>query len=344
VIMMPDEKVTPVSVVVLNCNGKAYLESCLSSILIDDYPNFELIFVDNGSTDGSVKFVEQKFGKDPRLKIIVNKMNLGIAEGHNVGIRHAIGHYIVFVDNDTIVGANWLQELVKILDSDPTIGAAQSKLVLMNNPNYLDCAGGFMDYHGFTCERGHFEKDAGQYDKIDEIFYSKCGAMVVRRDVLDKVGLFDSDYFIHYEETDLCWRIWLLGYRVAFCPFSIVYHALSFTITKLNLNQTYYLTRNCITTLIKNYESRRLVKHFTAFTFIEIPRMFYYMLKKDRKGLTLAKAFLWNLVHLKSTWKKRVKVQYLIRKVPDDAVMTRVMIKPYQFPYRLFYRIVPCNR
>lgn len=163
-----------VSVIILNYNGSrnlgVILKDCLASVLNADYPNFEVLF-DNASSDGSVEFVEKTFGQDPRLHIIHNKWNLGFAEGNNVGVRNARGEYVALLNSDTRVDPGWLTELVKAAQP-PEVGAVQSKLVKMNAPDLLDCAGGLLDYYGYHFERGRGEK-ASKFNQTVEVFYGK---------------------------------------------------------------------------------------------------------------------------------------------------------------------------
>ena len=341
--LMPGDYIPLVSVVVLNFNGKVLLGRCLTSIFNSDCKSLEIIVVDNGSVDGSIEFTKKEFGNDPRLKIILNESNLGVAEGHNVGIRHSRGKYIAFLDNDTQISSKWFNELVKALESDPTIGAVQSKIMLMDKKNTFDSTGGFIDYYGISCERGNCIQDIGQYENISEIFHSKCSAMIIRRKVLDEIGFFDSRYFTHYDDTDLCWRVRLRGYRVLYIPTTFAYHNVSFTASNLKLDETYYLVKNCITTLIKNYERKNMFKYLAGFLLLELTRMMYYFFRRDRRSTSLVKAIVWNMVHLRSTWRMRIKIQCTLRRVSDGQIMKGIMIKPCPFPLRLLYRIVRCN-
>lgn len=335
-----------VSVVVLNYNGRSILKECLDSILSQNYPNFEVLLVDNGSKDNSLEFVRESY-QDTRLKIIENGANLGVSEGHNAGIRKAKGIYILFLDNDTWIEEKCIENLVTTLESDQTIGAAQAKLVIASEPNTFDCTGGFMDYHGITCERGHLKKDKGQYESIDEIFYCKLSAMIVRADVLNAVGELDSKYFMHFDETDLCWRIWLNGHRLVYIPKVKVHHRANYTITGIGANQMYFLTRNCILSIIKNYEFHNVVRNLSALLSMEITRALNYLLtRKIDKGKTLIRSITWNLINLKSTLKKRSLIQYKIRQISDRTLMQRILIKPNPLPLRLIhrkYRITKCQ-
>jgi GT2 family glycosyltransferase len=316
-----------VSIIILNYNGRDFVERCLKSVLNTDYPNFEVVFVDNASTDGSPELVKKMFGSDPRLKFIHNDNNLGFAEGNNIGARAAKGEYIVFLNNDTEVDPNWIEEIVKVMESDLTIGIAQSKLRSLGNRRLMDCAGGFIDHYGWSHRRGEREEDRGQFSKVDEIFYAVGAAMVVRRGILNKVEMFDPNYFIYFEDTDLCWRVWLSGHRVVFVPASIVFHMVRGTMKKQPVRTIFLGCRNNITTLLKNYELCNVVKYLPAnLMFICVVATF--RLLKGEINMTLAyfKAILWNILNLKHIWAERLRVQHLIRKISDDKLSEQGII------------------
>jgi len=144
-----------VSIIIVNFNDKRHLYRCLSSILKSEYPSFEIIVVDNGSTDGSVELVKKLFGNNPRIKLIQNERNLGPAAGRNIGAEVAKGRYLAFLDNDTEVNPKWLKEAVKVMESDLTIGAAQCKLLLMGHRNRFDYAGDYLSPYGFLIQSGN---------------------------------------------------------------------------------------------------------------------------------------------------------------------------------------------
>ncbi|MEM3871081.1 MAG: glycosyltransferase family 2 protein [Nitrososphaeria archaeon] len=328
-----------VSVIILNYNGLRnlgnILKECIESVLNTDYPNFEVLFVDNASTDGSVDFIKKKFGWDARLKIIQNERNFGFAEGNNIGMKKAKGEYIVLLNNDTKVDSQWLKELVKALQA-PEIGAAQSKILQLQNPNLLDCAGGFIDYIGLSYSRGYGEK-AEKYQKITEIFYAKGAALIIKRKVLKRIGCLDPIMFLYYEEADLCWRVWLNGYKVIFVPTSIVYHAQGATTSKLfEHSRVYFLTRNRIITLIKNYDLKSLLKNLPSLILLDIRNALVLILRRKWcTSFSIFEAIIWNITHLKYIWKKRSIVQNIIRRVSDDRIH-EIMIKPYPpFPHSL---------
>jgi hypothetical protein len=342
VIVMPNEseKWPLVSVVIVNYNGKELLQQCMNSALNSDYPNFEAILVDNGSTDGSVKLVKELFGDDPRVKLILNGRNLGAATGRNMGSRMAKGEYLAFLDNDTKVDSLWLKEAIGLMERGPTIGAIQCKLLLMNERDKFDYAGDYLSQYGFLIQRASFgEVDNGQLDKVAEIFSAKSAGMIVRRDVFNRIGGFDEDYFVYVEETDLCWRIWLNGYRVVFVPTSIVYHAFG-NEAKLRLSHTKFLskyhgTKNYITTLIKNLDTWNLLKilplHIGSWIGITV---WHIMRKRLVEASWVTKGALYNLTHFRCIWMKRKVVQSSVRKVPDSYLLPRIMRKP---PFTYFF-------
>ncbi len=157
-----------VSIVIVNHNGIDFVDDCLGSVLNSRYENFEVIFVDNGSTDGSLERVKAKFRQDKRLNFIANRASLGPAVGRNRGAKVSRGKYIVFLDNDTQVAENWISELVKVFESDSSVGCGQAKLLRMGTQDY-DCAGDYLGPLGFLIERSRGAKDEGQFDTIADI-------------------------------------------------------------------------------------------------------------------------------------------------------------------------------
>ena len=250
-----------VSVILLNHNGKNFLNECLESVLNSNYHNFEVLLIDNASTDDSIKIAKEKFGKSPYLRILRNFDNLGFAAGNNVGVKYGQGEYVVFLNNDTIVEPHWLVELVSVMETDAKIGAAQSKLLSLADKRFIDSAGDFIDYYGFPIRRGSWgEEDKGQYDLIEEIFSARGAAAIVRSKILTEIGAFDADFYLNYEDIDLCWRIRLNGYKIVFVPKSRVYHMGGASVTSSTLS-IFYTEKNRISALLKNMSCKYLVKY-----------------------------------------------------------------------------------
>lgn len=321
-----------VSVIIVNHNGIEFVDACLRSVLNNNYPYFEVIFVDNASEDKSLEYVKKTFGSDTRLRFIENKASLGPAVGRNKGIAAAKGSYAAFLDNDTVVDKDWLSELVKVFDSDPAIGAAQSKLLRIEQRDFFDSTGDYLTPLGFLSERARGAKDTGQFDYVCDIFSAKSASSIVRKEVLDRIGAFDEDYYMYLEETDLCWRVWLSGYRVVFIPGSVVYHAYG---TKKKAKAEYYPAyvvryygcRNYIATLIKNLGTLSLLKilpfHILSWSCLAL----MFMLKARLKdAMWIIKASLWNAVNIRALLQKRSVIQKKIRVIKDSRLMPKIMV------------------
>lgn len=317
-----------VSIIILSYESLKFLKKCLESVLDTKYNNFEVILVDNASTDGSIEYVKKTFGHDYRLDIIQNERNVGFAEGNNIGAKVARGKYVVFLNPDTVVDPNWLTAFVNVMEKDPTIGVCQSKLLSMENPKILDSAGDFIDYYGIMMRRGgdYMERDQGQYDNVDEIFSARGAAMITRQRVINEVGLFDPTFFLTYEDIDFCWRVRLRGYKVYFVPNSVVYHmGEAFTSTSFKI---FFITRNRIIALIKNYELRNLVKFLPQLIAVSTLILAAELVIRNRPKLVFnrLKGILWILSNFRYVWEERSKIQHNIRNVSDSEVM-RHMIK-----------------
>lgn len=319
-----DKKWSMVSVIILNYNGKNFLNECLNSVLNSSYPNFEVVLVDNASTDDSIKLAKEKYGSSPALIIIKNSANLGFAAGNNVGTSYAKGKYILFLNNDTVVEPNWLIEIVNVMDRDAKIGAAQSKLLSLADRKTIDSAGDFIDYYGLSFQRGLGEEDKGQYNQIDEIFSARGAALIVRSKILAEIGAFDDDFFFCYEDIDLSWRIRLNGYKIVFVPKSNVYHIGSAS-TISSATNVFHIEKNRLFALLKNMPLIYLAKYNPlTFTIGEI--MGDLMFNRPSLLYARIKAIFWVLKNFKKIWCKRLLIQRCIKKI-DDKIVTKYMLK-----------------
>ena len=319
-----------VSVIILNYNGLEHLKTCLDSVLNTDYPNFEVIVVDNGSTDGSVEFIESRY---PTVKLVKLRRNIYTAGGYMAGVLRARGKYVAILNNDVEVDRNWLKPLVNLLERMPWVAAADAKYKnFYDRSRFDDCAaaGRWIDYFCNNYTRGVNELDLGQYDKPAYIF----GVLTVfRRDILMKIGGFDTSYLFGYEDIDLGWRLNLAGYRVVYVPQSVIYHKSGAT-TKEGLSERrpkpefFYLNkRNRLITLIKNYSVANMMIALLV-TLSEYYLSSWYFLFRGKKtySLQLMRAVWYVLRNLKKIMKKRVLVQKL--RVTSDRG-----IKKYMIPY-----------
>lgn len=308
-----------VSIIVLNYNGQEFLKDCLGSVLSSEYPNFEVLFVDNNSTDGSVELVRELFGNDPHLRIIRNEANLGFCEGNNVGVRASKGKYVIFLNNDTIVDPHWVKELVNAIDKDLSIGAAQCKILRKGDRDVIDSAGGTFDKFGFAVRKGHGQLDRGQFDKVEEIPHAIAVAMVVRKDVLDEVGLFDPNFFIHLDNVDLCLRIHLNGHKIVFVPKSRVWHVGRGGIGAPGI---YHTCKNRITIPLKNFEPLNSLKYTLIYgIFILGMALLFLLTRKLKLGIAAIRGLVWNIVNFKYIWSNRQWIQRKVRKMPDREIL-----------------------
>lgn len=322
------ENLPLVSIVVSNHNGIELnlLEDCLESVFEIDYPNFEVILVDNDSTDGSVDHIKKQLGSNSRLRVIENLVNM-YSQGLNLGVGKARGKYVVFFNNDIKVARDYLMILVDVLEKDERIGLAQGKLLSESQRDRIDSAGEAMDLYGNPITIGAGEADVGQY-RAGEILSASGSASVVRKSVFDEVGLFDTDYGIGYEDIDLALRIRLREYKVLFVPEAIVYHKRGSTdrSSRVRLRARRHFNTNRIVTILKNYNRANLLKALPVTTLLYIVAFLWEAVGKRefRLAATRLTALGWNVRNLGATLKKRQHVQQEIRKVPDKEI-TRLM-------------------
>lgn len=244
-----------VATVMLNYNGKKYLERFLPFFKASRYPNDRLYVVDNASTDGSAKWLKATY---PQVDCISLETNKGYAGGYNDALANIDAKYFALVNSDVEITSQWLDPIIKMMENDPTIAAVQPKILAEGHRGYFEyagAAGGFMDSLGFPFCRGRvlnkIERDTGQYDTPIPIFWASGAAFVVRSDVFKSVGGFDPDYFAHQEEIDLAWKFLLKGYKIMCCPSSVVYHVGGGTLTYNSPAKIYLNFRNNIITLFK---------------------------------------------------------------------------------------------
>ncbi|MEA1987511.1 MAG: glycosyltransferase family 2 protein, partial [Candidatus Marinimicrobia bacterium] len=193
-----------ISIIVLNYNGKRFLKTLFDSLLRTTYPNYELIMVDNHSSEDDIDFVKKNY---PSVKVYDTGKNLGYAGGNNFGIKKANGEFVLLLNNDIEVTSGWLEPIMEEFESDENIAVCQPKILQMKNRNYFEYAGasgGFMDIFGYPFLRGRImekiEKDEGQYDDNIDLFWASGAAIAIRKKVLDQSGLLDEDFFLHMEE------------------------------------------------------------------------------------------------------------------------------------------------
>lgn len=245
-----------VSVIILNWNGLGLLQRFLPSVVASSYSNLEIVLADNASTDDSIAWVEREY---PSVRVIRHPANWGFCRGNNEAIRQTDGEFVVLLNNDVEVEPDWLEPLVAEMQKDDTLAAVQPKLLDISDRRqfeYAGASGGHMDRFGFTFARGRVfhtvERDTGQYDDAEDIFWATGAALMLRRSCLDTVGLLDERFEFHMEEVDLCWRLRRAGFGIRVVPASRVYHAGGSSLPRTDSRKTYFNYRNSLLMLDKN--------------------------------------------------------------------------------------------
>ncbi len=246
-----------VAVVILNWNGKNYLETFLPALVTCPYSNLEIIVGDNASTDDSVDFIRSNY---PQVKIIITDQNYGFAGGYNRVLKEVDADYFVLLNSDVEVSSgDWISPVINLMESDSKIAAAQPKILSYRDKQsfeYAGAAGGFIDKWGYAFCRGRLfdtiEKDGGQYNRASEIFWASGAAFFIKKSCWDEAGGFDEDFFAHMEEIDLCWRLKHLGYQIWYCPDSAVYHVGGGTLSAESPHKTFLNFRNNLLMIQKN--------------------------------------------------------------------------------------------
>ena len=245
-----------VAIVILNWNGKDFLEKFLPSVLRSAYANFSVIVADNASTDDSIVFLQANY---PGVRLIENAINEGFAKGYNTALKQVESDYYILLNSDVEVDPGWISPVIKLMESDQSIAACQPKILAFSNKNkfeYAGASGGWIDSLGYPFCRGRVfdfcEIDHGQYDNIAEIFWASGAALFVRSSIFHALNGFDEYFFAHQEEIDLCWRMKRAGYKIFAQPSSIVYHVGGGTLPMGSRRKVFLNFRNNLVMLSKN--------------------------------------------------------------------------------------------
>lgn len=323
-----------VSIVIINARGTSLLDLCLKTVTKTKYPKFEIIVIDCLSSNVE-KWTRENY---PGVKVLHFDQDIGSSASHNVSLRLAKGSYLAFLDNDVLVDPYWLTELIKVLESDLSIGVVQSKILNYNDrPHSIDSAGDFIDYYGNGYRLGLGEQDKGQFDRKRSIFSARGAAMAVRRKVFEEVFMFDEDFFVYLDDADFGWRVRLRGYDIVLVPRSVVYHAAGSTIRKRATFVTFHNSKNKIAMLIKNYNMCNLARYIIPCIIVTMGLSFLWLFKGEKNmAISYVKATVWNLLHLKKTWRKRLRIQCHLRKKSDSTIKSLMLRTSISTLIRLF--------
>lgn len=317
-----------VSIIIVHFNGFSVLKNCLHSLSSLSYKNFEVIVVDNHSSDDSVTEIK-KIKLNFSLKLLELKRNLGFAGGNNAALKVTNGKYLLLLNNDTTVKSDLLDVLVNKMESDSEIGAMQPKIKMMDDTSILDNAGAYLNPLGLTVHWGYGEKDSKEFNKEEKIFSAKGACLITRTDLVNSIGLFDDNFGSYFEESDFCFRVWLSGYKVIYYPKTFILHKVGFTSKKMDqVSVMLVSTRNRIFSLFKNLSTLHL---FTVLglhlLFLVILGLYYLVQLKFRRMWMIYGAIWWNISNISLLLSGRKGVQRL-RVVSDDAIFPIIM-KPF---------------
>ena len=245
-----------VAVVILNWNGKHYLQQFLPSVMASTYPSLRVVIADNASTDDSVIFLQQTF---PNIEIITLSENLGFAGGYNAALQKVNAPYYVLLNSDVEVTRDWIEPMIDLLTKDDRIAACQPKILSFANKQmfeYAGASGGMLDLFGYPFARGRIfdsiEKDEGQYDDAIPCFWASGAALCIKAAAFHAAGGFDNVFFAHQEEIDLCWRLQKAGLQIYVVPAAVVYHVGGGTLPTGSKQKVFLNFRNNLLMMYKN--------------------------------------------------------------------------------------------
>lgn len=293
------------------------------------YNQIEIIIVNNGCEEESFQQITRGF---PEAKIIQNQKNEGFAEGCNIGIRAAVGKYLFILNNDVELAPDCIGHLLDFISQRAEkIGLLQPKILSLyerESFEYSGAAGGLIDILGYPFAQGRLfftvERDEGQFNEPVEIFWASGAALFAPKSVLEKVGMFDPDFFAYMEEIDLAWRVHLQGYKVFYLPQAKVYHLGSPVLERRSIMHTYLNHRNNLLMLLKNYSWLSLISLLPLRIILEILTMLNSFFFQDRiQAKAILKAFWYLITHPAAIWDKRKKARAL-RRVSDSRVMRKM--------------------
>lgn len=334
-----------ISIIIANYNGEDFLPTCLNSVIKSSYTNLEILLIDDGSNDNSLNILEDFKKRDKRVRVIKNKKNIGAAASRNVGIRQVKGDIVIFLDNDTEVELDWIDEMIRTLNSDETIGACQAKLLDFKKRSIIQNAGVLLwAQTGWGLPFWQWEKNGKEHSDTKEII-AISAALAVKKDVLEKVGGFDEDEAVVTEDLDFSWRIWLAGYRIVLAPFSCVYHWTKPVEMRANMNHNrkkiyYHLTKNSFISISANYELYNSLKYGFSSVVISLARGILVLIRRgDLSALSgTVTAYFWILFNIYNLLQKRRAVQNM-RCVKDNQLFNRIIVqKSPLIAYNQYYK------
>jgi GT2 family glycosyltransferase len=326
------------AVVILNYNGEKLLRQFLPSVLRNT-TDAEIIVADNGSTDQSVKVLQVEF---PQVRLILLDKNYGFCGGYNRALKQVDATYYLLLNSDIEVTPGWLEPLVEILDTKPTVAAVQPKILSYHHKKkfeYAGAGGGLIDLLGYPFCRGRMfqkvEKDHGQYNDEREIFWATGACFLIRSKTFFRFGGFDEDFFAHMEEIDLCWKINRTEDKVFYCGKSTIYHVGAGTLGYESPRKTYLNFRNGLTLIYKHFSTSELLYKFPARVMLDWVAAVVFLLKGQFKNaVAVLKAHNDFIRNFRLNREKRKKIHREFPTYSTDNIYNRLIILDYYLPQK----------
>ena len=318
-----------VSIIILNYNAGNLLLNCVDSVFKSTYSNFEVLVVDNISTDNSHVICKEKFEK---IRLIENKENLGYCEGNNVGIRNANGEFIVILNPDTTVEPNWLDHLMSAYNEFGE-GLYQPKFFSLNEKLVLQSTGNMLHIFGFGFARDKGKIDDGKMESIEKINYASGTCLFTSKIVLDKIGLLDPFLFLYHDDLDLGWRAAHIGINSFYVPKSIIYHAESYSI-KWSSKKFYWLERNRKYCLLTHYSKETYAKMRLSLFLVDLCVWLFYLSKGFLGAKIKAELDIFRnrkAIKIRHNQLEKIKIvpdKELIKKFPDEIFVPKNVSEP----------------
>jgi GT2 family glycosyltransferase len=319
-----------VSIVVPNYNSMKYIENFIKSLLALDYPDYEIIIVDDKSTDGTTEFLEKASKEDPKIKLIKTLQKRGLPRSRNIAIECATGEYIAFAETDMEFDKGWLKEAIRVLEADPTVGAISGKVLDLTTKDIIQTIGlKLIPQTGWVICIGFGEKDGEFPEKSEEVTMGSVGT-IARRSVINTIRGYDEE-MDRVDDIDLGWRIWISGNRIVSVPESICYHVTfkSWEVRKRSVTkiQQEMAMGRMLRMMIKNYETSNLIQYLPQAIAALIIRALLNALRGNINSVIgLFYIFGWGIRSLPSTLKERKYIQST-RKMSDDQLFKGIMIE-----------------
>lgn len=299
-----ENKMPKVSFVITAYNNKEIIGECLKSVVKQNYKNFDLCVVDDCSSDGTAEFIEKNFKK---IKVIRKAQQSGPSISRDIGIENTRSAYLVFMDSDVVLEKSWVKKLVGFLEKNNGVAMVGGKL-LFKGTTKINSAGGGINRLGIGFDIGRGE-DASRHNLQKDVMYVCSAAMVVRREMLHKIGGFDESYFYGHEDADLGWRANLAGYRVVYLPEAEAEHGVSMTVKTMSERVCFHSVKNRVASMIKNYQTHHLAVFLPIYILLELLSAVF-----RNPRLARLNALEWCGKHSKEIFSKRAVVQKLRKK------------------------------